>query len=162
MSLKKLITAILHLLLVISIFYFSGAIYGLIVSNLLYLIVFRIIPRQHYLGVYNLKMSKLEESEKHFDKSITFLKKHRLIDKYGFLFLLNFSHFSYLESSLYNKAAILTTKGNIQEAKSIYKEVIALNPKNKVAKEKLDFLNQKRKNVDNQNVDYFDNSNDRE
>ncbi len=117
-----------------------GLFFGIIFCNFIYYFLFRVIPRYHILGISYFLSNDIENAEKYFDKSILFFRKWHLIDGYAYYLFFNSPNLSFLESSLLNKATILTIKGDNNKALSIYEEIILINPKNIIAKQKMELL----------------------
>tara|TARA_Y100000589_G_C27146051_1_gene626866 strand:- start:836 stop:1288 length:453 start_codon:yes stop_codon:yes gene_type:complete len=139
---KKTITIILHfaiantlIIIVYSIYpyYYHWAI-GLFCYLIINLIFYRVIPNKHIKGLINLAKADYKTALKDFEKSHLFFSKHNFFDRYGFIFLLKMSRYSYREAALLNMAFINYKIGNIEEALKLYEKVLSINSENRIAK----------------------------
>lgn len=142
MTIKKTITIILHfaiaytlIVIVYSIYpyYYHWAI-GLFCYLIINLIFYRVIPNKHIKGLRNLAKADYKTALNDFEKSHLLFSKHNFFDRYGFIFLLNMSRYSYREAALLNMAFINYKIGNIEEALKLYEKVLSINSKNRIAK----------------------------
>ncbi len=145
---KRIVTTTLHFGSALAFLYlayqktgFYPLLLGLGGYLLVVLIVFRIIPRHHNEGMFQMSKKNYFEAFACFEKSQQFFSKYKFFDQYGFIFLLNMSEFTYLESALLNQAHLKTiepsngqTMFNLDEAQKLYESVLHINPNNRLAK----------------------------
>jgi tetratricopeptide (TPR) repeat protein len=138
--LKKLITVCIHLTITFVSIEFFGVLIGFSICTLFYFGLYKIIPKQLNTGIYFFREKDYENARDSFNKSIKFFEKWQIFDKYGFVLLLNFSKYTYLESSLINKAAALVKLEKIQDALALYQRILAMYPENDIAKTQSEVL----------------------
>ena len=114
-------------------YYYHWAI-GLFCYLIINLIFYRVIPNKHIKGLINLAKADYKTALKDFEKSHLFFSKHNFFDRYGFIFLLKMSRYSYREAALLNMAFINYKIGNIEEALKLYEKVLSINSENRIAK----------------------------
>lgn len=144
MILKNLITVLLHFAIAIGLIIIAG---NWILALYFYLFIiflfFRVIPRKHVKGIKNLYNYEYDKAFNNFEKSYMLFKKYEFIDKFGFVFLLNMSDYTYRESALLNQAYIKHIEGNEYEAKKLYEKVLRMNFKNRIAKRGIKIIESK-------------------
>lgn len=138
--LKKLITVCIHLAIAIASIDFFGVLIGFSICTILYFGLYKIIPKRLNRGIYFLTEKDYQNALNCFEQSVSFFEKWQNFDKYGFVFLLNFSKYSYLEASLINKAAVLQKLDKVHDALSLYQRILVKYPENDIAKTQSEVL----------------------
>lgn len=142
---KNLITLLLHFgiatgLIIIT----NNWILGLYFYLFIILIFFRIIPRNHVRGVKYLNSNELKKAYDHFEKSLELFDNYKFIDKFGFIFLLNMSDYTYRECALLNQALICYKSEKEKEAKKLYEKVLIINSRNRIARKRIELIKNKK------------------
>lgn len=138
--LKKLITVCINLAIAIASIDFFGVLIGFSMCTILYFGLYKIIPKRLNRGIYFLTEKDYQNALNCFEQSVSFFEKWQNFDKYGFVFLLNFSKYSYLEASLINKAAALRKLEKNEEALNLYHRILTEFPQNGIAKTQSEIL----------------------
>ncbi|WP_418639255.1 tetratricopeptide repeat protein [Winogradskyella sp.] len=135
MILKNLITVLLHFGIAIGLIIISGHwVLGLYFYLFIIFLFFRMIPRKHVKGIQHLYNNEFDKAYNDFEKSYKLFDKYKFIDKFGFIFLLSMSDYTYRESALLNQAFICNKIGNKKEAEKLYEKILSINPKNRIAR----------------------------
>lgn len=118
--------------LMIMIYYLTGFskpfIYGLATYTILSFILRTVVPRSHNKGVRLIKKEKYDDAIQCFQMSINFFNKNKLLDKFGFIFLLNSSTMTYEELGVCNIIYCLCQSGERTKAVELYRESIKRMP----------------------------------
>ena len=121
--------------------FLNGAITYLVISISLR----NFIPKDHRKGMKKVKMNNYEEAINDFEKSYSFFKQNKWIDKYRYLVLLSSSRISYLEMALSNIAFCQGQIGKGEKAKEYYEKTLDEFPESEIAKAGLRLLNSMNK-----------------
>lgn len=122
--------------------------YPWVIALFCYLVItfifYRVIPKKHVKGVKKTYNKEYKIAFQYFEESYQFFSKYKFFDKYGFVFLINTSDFTYRESALLNQAYIKYAEGNEDESKELYKKVLIINSKNRIAKKAIKIIGTKK------------------
>ncbi|MCC7026527.1 MAG: DUF4375 domain-containing protein [Saprospiraceae bacterium] len=114
--------------LMIMIYYLTGCskpfIYGCATYTLLSFILRTVVPRSHNKGVRLIKKEKYDDAIQCFQMSINFFNKNKLLDKFGFIFLLNSSTMTYEEMGVCNIIYCLCQSGERTRGAEMYRQLI--------------------------------------
>ncbi len=114
--------------LMIMIYYLTGFsksfIYGLATYTILSFILRTVVPRSHNKGVRLIKKEKYDDAIQCFQISINFFNKNKLLDKFGFIFMLNSSTMTYEEMGVCNIIYCLCQSGERTRGAEMYRQLI--------------------------------------
>ena len=114
--------------LMIMIYYLTGCskpfIYGCATYTLLSFILRTVVPRSHNKGVRLIKKEKYDDAIQCFQISINFFNKNKLLDKFGFIFMLNSSTMTYEEMGVCNIIYCLCQSGERTRGAEMYRQLI--------------------------------------
>lgn len=123
----------------------DAMLHGAIAYLLISFTVRTLIPKDHRIGVKNVKSSQFERAIPHFEKSYEFFKKNDWVDKYRFLTLLSSSRMTYKEMALNNIAFCYGQIGKGKKSKEYYEKTLVEFPDSGMAKAGLRLLNSMEK-----------------
>jgi tetratricopeptide (TPR) repeat protein len=132
-----LIPQLLIVLLIIYIFSLLNLGEPTLLGGLTYLVISYVLRTYVVIdfrkGMQLCKTHKFKEAIPHFEKSISFFKEKKWLDKYRYVLLLSSSKMTYREMSLCNIAFCYSQTGEPQQAKLYYENILREFPGNAIA-----------------------------
>lgn len=127
-SLQSVVRQLFIIGLMVMIYYLTGFskpfIYGCATYTILSFILRTFVPRSHNKGVRLIRKEKYDEAIQCFQMSINFFNKNKLLDKFGFIFLLNSSTMTYEEMGVCNIIYCLCQSGERTRGAEMYRQLI--------------------------------------
>ncbi|KIC90670.1 tetratricopeptide repeat protein [Flavihumibacter solisilvae] len=113
---------------------------GIVAYLVLSFVLRRLIPREHRLGMEQVKGKQYDSAISHFKSSYDHFTRYSWIDKYRFVTLLSSSSMCYREMALNNIAFCYGQINQGNESAYYYKKTIEEFPDNEIAKASLRLL----------------------